>query len=887
MSAASTRYLYDLSEGDASMSSLLGGKGANIAEMMRLGIPVPDGFTVATTACVDTMAADGTWPDGLWADTLAALERLEERTGRRLGAGENPLLVSVRSGAVFSMPGMMDTILNLGIGDESVDALGAEADDPRFAWDSYRRFIQMYGEVVEGVPAQVYEDELTAAKERKGVAADTDLTTDDLRDLVRVFREVSREHMGRELPSDPREQLRHSIDAVFRSWQNPRAAVYRRANGIPDDLGTAVNVMQMVFGNRGDTSATGVCFTRNPATGAKEVYGEFLVNAQGEDVVAGIRTPRPLRELEDVLPDAFARLRDTMDRLEAHYGDMQDIEFTVEEGTLYLLQTRRGKRTAQAAVRVARDLVAEGVIDRNEALRRIDPGQLDQLLHPAIDPENDADPLTTGLAASPGAAVGEAVFDATTAETRGRDGDAVVLVRWETTPDDIGGTIAAQGVLTAHGGMTSHAAVVARGMGKPCVAGASALKIDADARRFTVGDTVVSEGDVITLDGSTGEVFLGALELIPPQIDEAFQEVVGWADDVRRLGVRANADTGEDAARAREFGAEGIGLCRTEHMFMADDRLPAVRRMILAADDAARAAALDEILPMQQEDFEAILSAMSGLPVTIRLLDPPLHEFLPDLTEQALTVQRLELTGGSDTELETARALLAQITKLTEMNPMLGTRGVRLALLHPEIPAMQVRAIARAAFAVQDRGGEPVVEIMVPLVAFPEELERMRTVIETTLEEEFAAAGRRLDHTIGTMIEVPRAAVVADRIAEHADFFSFGTNDLTQTTIAISRDDAEGSFLGRYVESGILATNPFSSIDADGVGGLVHLGAERGRSVKPGLKLGVCGEHGGDPASIALFESLGLDYVSCSPYRVPIARFAAAWAVLDAERTAD
>ncbi len=880
MSAASTRYLYDLSEGDASMTSLLGGKGANIAEMMRLGIPVPDGFTVATTACVDTMAADGTWPDGLWDDTLAALERLEKRTGRRLGAADNPLLVSVRSGAVFSMPGMMDTILNLGIGDASVEALGAEADDPRFAWDSYRRFIQMYGEVVEGVPAHVYENELTTAKERKGVAADTDLTTDDLRDLVRVFREVSREHMGRDLPSDPREQLRHSIDAVFRSWQNPRAAVYRRANGIPDDLGTAVNVMQMVFGNRGDTSATGVCFTRNPATGVDEVYGEFLVNAQGEDVVAGIRTPRPLREMEGVLPDAFSRLRETMDRLEAHYRDMQDIEFTVEDGTLYLLQTRRGKRTAQAAVRVARDLVAEGVIDRNEALRRIEPGQLDQLLHPAIDPEHEANPLTTGLAASPGAAVGEVVFDAETAETRGRAGDAVVLVRWETTPDDIGGTIAAQGVLTAHGGMTSHAAVVARGMGKPCVAGASALKIDAEARRFTVGDTTVSEGDVITLDGSTGEVFLGALELIPPQIDEAFQEVVGWADDVRRLGVRANADTGEDAVRAREFGAEGIGLCRTEHMFMADDRLPAVRRMILAADDASRAAALDEILPMQQADFEAIFEAMSGLPVTIRLLDPPLHEFLPDLTEQALTVQRLELTGGPDTELEAARALLAQVTKLTEMNPMLGTRGVRLALLHPEIPAMQVRAIARAAFAVQDRGGEPVVEIMVPLVAFPEELERMRTVIAATLDEEFAAAGRRFDHTIGTMIEVPRAAVVADRIAEHADFFSFGTNDLTQTTIAISRDDAEGGFLGRYLETGILTTNPFASIDADGVGGLVRLGTERGRAVKPQLKTGVCGEHGGDPASIALFESLGLDYVSCSPYRVPIARFAAAWAVL-------
>ncbi|WP_109474247.1 pyruvate, phosphate dikinase [Ornithinimicrobium cavernae] len=882
--AQNTRYLYDLADGDASMKGLLGGKGANVAEMMRLGVPVPDGFTITTTASIDSMKAGGTWPESLWAETQEALERLEERTGRRLGSAERPLLVSVRSGAVVSMPGMMDTILNLGIGDDTVEALGAEADNARFAWDSYRRFIQMYGEVVEGVPAHAFEDELTALKRTRGVEHDTDLSIEDLQELVEKFKGVAREHMGAEFPTDPREQLQRAIDAVFRSWMNPRAGVYRKAHGIPDTLGTAVNVMQMVFGNRGDTSATGVCFTRNPSTGAQELYGEFLVNAQGEDVVAGIRTPRPLAEMESVLPEAYSQLLETMKRLEGHYGDMQDIEFTVEEGKLYLLQTRNGKRTAPAAFKVARDLVEEGVITREQALRRIEAAQLDQLLHPAIDPEHGQKPITKGLNASPGAAVGEVVFDSDTAETRGKAGDHVILVRWETTPDDIAGTIAAQGVLTAHGGMTSHAAVVARGMGKPCVAGASAVKIDANAKRLTIGDTVLHEGDTITLDGSTGEVYVGALELVPPQVNEDFSAVVGWADEVRRMDVRANADNGEDAARAREFGAQGIGLCRTEHMFMAEDRLPAVREMILADDEDARATALEKILPMQQADFESIFEAMSGLPVTIRLLDPPLHEFLPDLVEQALLVQRLELQGGDEQELRDARLLLSQIKKLTEMNPMLGTRGVRLALLYPEIPTMQVRAIARAAFAVADRGGEPIVEIMVPLVGYAEELRRMREVIDTTLAEEFAESGKEFAYTVGTMIELPRAAVVADQIAEHADFFSFGTNDLTQTGIGISRDDAEGSFLAAYVDSEVVPANPFASIDVDGVGGLVRLGTERGRSTKADLKVGVCGEHGGDPASISLFESIGLSYVSCSPYRVPIARFSAARAVLDAQQ---
>ncbi|CAN5820182.1 pyruvate, phosphate dikinase [soil metagenome] len=887
---SSNQFLYDLSDGDASMKPLLGGKGANVAEMMRLGVPVPDGFTVTTAACIETMNRGGDWPESLWEQTLEALHRLEERTGRQLGSATAPLLVSVRSGAVVSMPGMMDTILNLGISQESVEALGAEAEAPRFAWDSYRRFIQMYGEVVEGVPGHTYEDALTAMKRVRGVDQDTELTVADLGELVEQFKEVSREHMGNELPTDPRDQLRRAIDAVFRSWQNPRAGVYRRANGIPDDLGTAVNVMQMVFGNRGDTSATGVCFTRNPSTGAKELYGEFLLNAQGEDVVAGIRTPKPLAEMQSVLPDAFDQLTETMARLEAHYGDMQDIEFTVDEGSLYLLQTRSGKRTAPAAFKVARDLVDEGVIDREQALRRIEPAQLDQLLHPAIDPDHDQEPVTKGLNASPGAAVGGVVFDSDTAERLGKDGKAVILVRWETNPDDIAGVIVAQGVLTAHGGMTSHAAVVARGMGKPCVAGASGLQIDAAAKRLTIGETVLGEGDTITLDGSTGEVYLGALELVPPQINEDFSAVVGWADEVRRMGVRANADTGADAAKAREFGAEGIGLCRTEHMFMAEDRLPAVRRMILAEDEEERASALETILPMQQEDFEAIFEAMSGLPVTIRLLDPPLHEFLPDLVEQALLVQRLELGQGSGgsagtdpAELREARVLLDSVKKLTETNPMLGTRGVRLALLYPEIPQMQVRAIARAAFAVKASGGEPVVEIMVPLVGYAEELSRMREIIDETLAEEFESAGERFDYAVGTMIELPRAALVADQIAEHADFFSFGTNDLTQTGIGISRDDAEGSFLAAYVDSDVVPDNPFATIDVEGVGELVRLGARGGRAAKPGLKIGVCGEHGGDPASIGLFESIGLDYVSCSPYRVPIARFAAARAVLDAQ----
>ncbi len=879
------KYIYDLAEGDASMKRLLGGKGANVAEMLRLGVPVPDGFTVTTEACIHTMNNNGEWPADLEEQVNAGLKRFEERTGRVLGDKDKPLLLSVRSGAVVSMPGMMDTILNLGISDDTVGAVAAEANNERFAWDCYRRFIQMYGEVVEGVSGHLYEDALSAKKAEKGVKNDTDLSAEDLKELVEEYKQISNEALGGEWTTDPVEQLHRAINAVFRSWGNPRAEVYRKANNISRDLGTAVNMMQMVFGNRGDTSATGVCFTRNPSTGETGLYGEFLVNAQGEDVVAGIRTPRPLAEMEEVLPEAYRELLDTMARMEAHYKDMQDMEFTIENGKLYMLQTRNGKRTAAAALKIASDLVDEGVIDKATALRRIEPGQLDQLLHPAIDPSNTAKAITQGLPASPGAAVGEVVFDADTAAARGEKGEPVVLVRYETTPDDIHGVLVAQGILTAHGGMTSHAAVVARGFGKPCVAGATDIMIDVVGKKLTIGDHVFNEGDVITLNGSTGEVFGEALTLIPPRINEDFQRLVKWADEVRTMGVRANADNFDDATKARELGAEGIGLCRTEHMFMAQDRLPAVREMILADNSEERAAALEKILPMQQVDFEGIFTAMKGLPVTVRLLDPPLHEFLPNYTDQALKVQALELTGGSKEELAAERETFAQVKRLHEQNPMLGTRGCRLAMLYPEIPDMQARAIIRAALAVLEREGETVgVEIMIPLVSLETEIKAQREIVVKAVEDEFAKAGTSLPYTVGTMIELPRAALIADVIAKYADFFSFGTNDLTQTALGISRDDAENGFLTDYVVEGVLDRNPFESIDVDGVGELVKIGVEKGRSVNAKLKCGVCGEHGGDPDSINFFQSAGLDYVSCSPFRVPIARFAAARAAMDAKK---
>ncbi len=876
-----TKYVYDLSEGDMSMKPLLGGKGAGLADMAKIGVPVPDAFTVTTAACVDAMNNNSEWPDGLADQITAGLARLEERTGRKLGDTNRPLLVSVRSGAVQSMPGMMDTILNLGISDESVPGVIEEFGSERFAYDCYRRFIQMYGEVVEGIEPHVFEDALTEIKAARGVALDTDLTAEDLKELTATFKALANEALGGEWTSDPTEQLHRAVNAVFASWLNPRAEVYRRAHGISRNLGTAVNVQQMVFGNRGETSATGVCFSRNPSTGAKELYGEFLTNAQGEDVVAGIRTPRELSEMEEVLPEAFHELLDTMAKLELHSKDMQDMEFTIEDRKLYMLQTRNGKRTAAAAVKTAVDMEKEGLITKEEALLRIEPSQLDALLHPGIDPTHVAPVIVKGLPASPGAAVGALSFSADDAAERGGKGEKVILVRFETTPDDIHGVMVSQGVLTAHGGMTSHAAVVARGMGITCVAGATGIKIDPKGETVTIGDVTYGKTDTVTLNGSTGEVFAGALPLVPPALNEDFETIGQWADEVRTLGVRANAENFEDATKARELGAEGIGLARTEHMFMVADRLPAVREMILAENEEERAAALAKILPMQQADFEEIFTAMKGLPVTVRLLDPPLHEFLPNLVEQSLLVQKLELTGAPEAEIAAERITLAQVNRLHEQNPMLGTRGCRLAMLYPSIPDMQARAIIKAALAVLEKEGETVgVEIMIPLVSFESELRIQREIVVKAVEDEFAKAGKSLPYTVGTMIEIPRAALTADQIANEADFFSFGTNDLTQTGIGISRDDAELGFLGTYVDTEVIEKNPFESLDQEGVGQLVAMGVEKGRKTKPGLKTGVCGEHGGDPDSIDFFHRAGLSYVSCSPFRVPIARLAAARAAL-------
>ncbi len=851
------RLVYAYDEEAPGGRELLGGKGVGLAEMTALGVPVPAGFTITTDACRATMEA-GEVPESLWPEVDEHVTLLEEKTGKRFGDASDPLLVSVRSGAAVSMPGMMDTILNLGLNDVAVEGLAAATGNPRFAYDSYRRLIQMYGEVVDGIDGHVFEGELQSLKEQRGVKLDVELTADDMKGLIATFAELYEREVGVPFPTDAREQLHRATRAVFDSWESPRARVYRRTYDIPDDLGTAVNVVQMVFGNKGDTSGTGVCFTRDPSTGERRLYGELLVNAQGEDVVAGIRTPEPIERMRELLPDAYTELASTLDRLEEHYREMQDIEFTVEEGRLFLLQTRTGKRTAQAALRIGVEMTEEGLVSREEAVARIDPGQLDQLLHPMIDPGADVDVVARGLNASPGAASGAIVLDADLAEERGREGVDVVLVRWETTPDDIHGLIHARGVLTAHGGMTSHAAVVARGMGKPCVAGCDALTIDLKARTVRLGEVELREGDQLTIDGGTGRVIVGAVSLVPPAIDENFETILGWADDARRLRVRANADTPEDAAKAREFGAEGIGLCRTEHMFMAPDRLPVVQEMILAGDEPARRAALDRLLPVQQADFEGIFEAMAGFPVTIRLLDPPLHEFLPSVDEA------------------TSGAMRKRIEQLRESNPMLGTRGCRLGLQYPEIYEMQVRAIVRAAYAVRERTGEaPLVEIMHPLVGFGEELRRLRELTERVAAEENEVA-----HLIGTMIELPRACVRADEIAEIADFCSFGTNDLTQTALGFSRDDAEGKFLTYYLEHGVLERNPFEVLDVEGVGDLMRIAVERGRSVKPDLKLGICGEHGGEPRSVAFCHELGLDYVSCSPYRVPLARLAAAQAAL-------
>ncbi len=864
-SALMTRYVYDFDEPAEGGRNLLGGKGVGLAEMTQLGVPVPAGFTITTDACRAFMASGGE-VEGLDEEVEEHIRRLEERTGKRFGDVEDPLLVSVRSGAAISMPGMMDTILNLGLSDDAVEGLAGSAGNGRFARDSYRRLIQMYGEVVEGIDGHRFEQALTDLKRERGVRQDVDLSADDLAQLVHTFKHIFEQESGRTFPQDSREQLRRAVLGVFQSWNNPRAQVYRRTYSIPDDVGTAVNVVQMVFGNRGEQSATGVGFTRDPSTGEPGVYGEYLVNAQGEDVVAGIRTPQPLEDMQKRLPEAYEQLIATMQRLERHYRDMQDIEFTVEEGTLYLLQTRSAKRTAAAAIRSAVDMATEGLINREEAIARIDPGQLDQLLHPRLDPEVEFEVAARGLNASPGAASGKIVLDADTAEERGKAGEAVILVRFETTPDDIHGLIQAKGVLTAHGGMTSHAAVVARGMGKPCVAGCEGLEIDADSGVVRIGEHQLRENDTITIDGGTGRVIVGEVALVPPQINEDFETLLGWADEVRRLQVWANADTPEDAQKAREFGAQGIGLCRTEHMFFGEDRLPVVQEMILAFDEAGRRAALDRLLPFQQTDFEGIFEAMAGFPVVIRLLDPPLHEFLPDLEDA------------------TDERMRQRIKVLHESNPMLGTRGCRLGIQWPEIYEMQVRAIARAARAVRERSGNaPHVEIMHPLVGFREELRRLRELTEQVMQEE----APEVEYLCGTMIELPRAALRADEIAEVADFFSFGTNDLTQTTLGMSRDDAEGKFLTFYLEDGVLEQNPFETLDQGGVGDLMRIGVERGRATKPEIKLGICGEHGGEPRSVEFCHGLGLDYVSCSPYRVPLARLSAAQAVLKAAHRAE
>jgi pyruvate,orthophosphate dikinase len=856
-----SRYVYDFADAASVSRDLLGGKGAGLAQMTALGIPVPAGFVVTTETCNAYQQAR-VLPAGLERELDAALARLERSTGKRFGDRVDPLLVSVRSGAAVSMPGMMDTILNLGLNDEATEGLAAATGNGRFAFDAYRRLIQMYGEVVCGVPGHLFEDELTRVKADRGARQDVDLGADGLRELCDRFGAVYRERAGAEFPQDPRVQLTRAIAAVFDSWDTPRAQTYRRAHGIPDDLGTAANVVQMVFGNKGETSGTGVCFTRDPSTGEPGMWGEFLVNAQGEDVVAGIRTPEPIAGMARALPQAYDELVDTIRRLEAHYREMQDIEFTVEDGHLYLLQTRSGKRTAHAALRIAVDMVEEGLIAREEAVARIDPAQLDQLLHPRIDPSATYHVAARGLNASPGAATGAIVLDADDAEVRGRAGDAIVLVREETTPDDFHGMLPAKGILTARGGLTSHAAVVARGMGKPCVVGCSELEIDAAARRVRLGALELAEGDVITIDGTTGEVIVGAVPLVAPRIDERFETVLEWADAARRLAVRANADTPEEAAKAREFGAEGIGLCRTEHMFRDEGRLPIVRQMVMATSEEERRDCLDRLLPIQQGDFEGILEAMAGLPVTIRLLDWPLHEFLP----------RLE-------EAETPE-IAARVRALREENPMLGWRGCRLGLLRPEIYEMQVRAIVRATLAVEDRTGEaPLVEIMHPLVGFATELEQLRALTLRMVEDELAQAERSLEFRVGTMIELPRACIRADEIAGHADFFSFGTNDLTQTTLGFSRDDA-GKFLPSYLDDRILEQDPFETLDVSGVGDLMRIGVERARAARAEIKLGICGEHGGDPASVTFCHGLGLDYVSCSPFRVPLARLAAAQAAL-------
>ncbi len=883
-----TQYVYrfggGVSDGGKGDRNLLGGKGANLAEMASIGLPVPPGFTISTEFCAVYYDEGGQFPQGLRDEVATGLAHIEGVTGKKFGDAADPLLVSVRSGARASMPGMMDTVLNLGLNDQTVEGLAAKSEDARFAWDSYRRFIQMYADVVLELDHGAFEEALEIAKEDQGFTLDTELSADDLRALVAEYKGLVEKQWGKPFPQEVHDQLWGAVGAVFGSWQSERAKVYRRLNDIPAAWGTAVNIQAMVFGNMGDTSATGVAFTRDPSKGDRAYYGEFLINAQGEDVVAGIRTPQYLTKtaredagakpasMEEAMPEVYGQLAGVFDTLENHYRDMQDIEFTVEKTKLWMLQTRAGKRTAKAALKIAVDMANEGLITREEAIQRVDPMALDQLLHPTLDPNATRDVLTKGLPASPGAASGTVVFDADTAEKKAADGVAVILVRTETSPEDIHGMHAAKGILTARGGMTSHAAVVARGMGRPCVSGAGTLSIDAKAKIMRCGGREVKEGDLLTIDGTTGEVMIGAVATVQPELSGDFASLMVWADEVRRLKVRANAETPEDCRVAREFGAEGVGLCRTEHMFFETSRITNVRQMILATDEKGRRVALEKLLPEQRKDFTEILEVMAGLPVTIRLLDPPLHEFLPH--EEA---EFAEVANAAGIDVDTLKRRAAE---LHEFNPMLGHRGCRLGVTYPEIYEMQARAIFEAAVDVAEKSGAaPIPEVMIPLVATRRELELMKAVVDKAAQAVFADKGRTIEYLVGTMIELPRAALRAGEIAEVGEFFSFGTNDLTQTTLGVSRDDAS-RFLGAYVEQGIYAKDPFVSIDVEGVGELIEIAAERGRKTRSDIKLGICGEHGGDPASIAFCEKVGLDYVSASPYRVPIARLAAAQAAL-------
>jgi pyruvate, orthophosphate dikinase len=881
--------VYLFREGNASMRDLLGGKGANLAEMSNIGLPVPPGFTITTEVCTEYYSQDRSLPAGLMDEVRAAMQDVERDLGKTFGDPSNPLLVSVRSGSKFSMPGMMDTILNLGLNEQTIQGLVAASGNERFAYDAYRRFIMMFAAVVMGMEKHTFEHAFDEAKAMKGVKGDLELDASDLKSIVRTFLDLVREHTGREFPTDPYEQLAGSIEAVFRSWHNDRAIVYRRTEKIPDEIGTAVNIQAMVFGNLGDDCGTGVAFTRDPATGENYLYGEYLMNAQGEDVVAGVRTPVPIAQLKEQNAEVYEEFDSIGRRLEGHYKDIMDLEFTIERGRLFMLQCRVGKRTGPAAVRIAVEMVREGLITREQAVQRITASHLDQLLHPRFDEDHMKDkgiaPIATGLAASPGAAVGTAVFDADTAERLGSQGERVILVRDETNPDDVHGMLAAQAILTARGGKTSHAAVVARGFGIPCVAGCEAISVQVAKRQFHVGGTTINEGDSISVDGSSGHVYAGEIPLIAPEVSGHFGELMTWADEFRTLRVRTNADNPRDARQALEFGAEGIGLCRTEHMFFEADRLPLVQEMILTKDESVRQARLDQLQKVQQEDFEGIFEVMDGKPVTIRLIDPPLHEFLPN-HEQLVreeTELRVKISLGQTNlqgELDAKSKMLHAVEGMKEANPMLGLRGVRLSIIFPGLVVMQTRAILQAAAKLTKQGKTVIPEIMIPLVSTVNELRVVQGQLEGVARQVIQEQGVDIPYTFGTMIEIPRAALTAGEIAQYAQFFSFGTNDLTQTTFGFSRDDAEGKFLGRYVEQKILPVNPFETIDRSGVGRLMKIAVDEGRSERDGLKCGICGEHGGDPESIYFCHELGLDYVSCSPFRVPIARLAAAQASL-------